>query len=208
MNIKPILLIAASVGLMLGIAGCDTSKYGRVEQGRVVAFDAEKRVVTVVHDSAIDPVHPVYDTMPAVDFTLPNDPAEVGPQPKAGQRLKLDIEKKEIELYDIPKANLVYLPIEIVDLQQKIDRTHPLVYDATAKAAKPFPIIDAEKNTVTIYSSRQKVLCTFIIPEGYADRNVYPLSTWDAGDEVRIYFKTEGQALRFMNISKTDIYKR
>ena len=208
MNIKPILLIAASVGLMLGIAGCDTSKYGRVEQGRVVAFDAEKRVVTVVHDSAIDPVHPVYDTMPAVDFTLPNDPAEVGPLPKAGQRLKLDIEKKEIELYDIPKANLVYLPIEIVDLQQKIDRTHPLVYDATAMAAKPFPIIDAEKNTVTIYSSRQKVLCTFIIPEGYADRNVYPLSTWDAGDEVRIYFKTEGQALRFMNISKTDIYKR
>ncbi|MDO5674630.1 MAG: DUF4881 domain-containing protein [bacterium] len=208
MNIKPILLIAASACFVLGIAGCDTSKYGQVEQGRVVAFDAEKRVVTVVHDSAIDPIHPVYDTMPAVQFTLPTDPAEVGPLPKAGQRLKLDIEKKQIELYDIPKANLVYLDIEIVDLQQKIDRTHPLVYDATAKAAKPFPIIDSEKKTVTVYSSRQKVLCTFVIPEGYADRNVYPLSTWDAGDEVRIYFKTEGQALRFMNISKTDIYKR
>lgn len=208
MNIKPILLIAASAGLMLGIAGCDTSKYGKVEQGRVVAFDADKRIVTVVHDSAMDPVHPVYDVMPAVEFSLPTDPAEVGPLPKAGQRLKLDIENKQIELYDIPKAKLVYLDIEIVDLQQNIDKTHPLVYDASAKAAKPFPVIDAEKKTVTIYSGRQKVLCTFAIPEGYTDRNVYPLSTWDAGDEVRIYFKTEGKALRFMNISKTDIYKK
>ena len=208
MNIKPMLLIAASAVLMMGITGCDTSKYGKVEQGRVVAFDAENRTVTVVHDSAMDPGHPVYDVMPAAVFTLPTDPGEVGPLPKAGQRLKLDIDKKEIELYDIHKKNLVYLPIEIVDLQQKIDKTHPLVYDATSKAAKPFPVIDSEKKTVTIYSGRQQVLCTFNMPEGYTDRNLYPLSTWDAGDEVRIYFKTEGQALRFMNISKTDIYKK
>ena len=207
MNIKPILLIAAA-GLILGTTGCDPSKYGKVEQGRVVGFDADKREVTVVHDSAMDPVHPVYDVMPAVVFTLPTDAAEVGPLPKAGQRLKLDIEKKEIELYDVHKKDLVYLPIEIVDLQQKIDKTHPLVYDASAKTAKPFPVIDAEKKTVTVYSGRQQTLCTFIIPEGYTDRNQYPLSTWDSGDEVRIYFKTEGKALRFMNISKTDIYKK
>ena len=27
-------------------------------------------------------------------------------------------------------------------------------------------------------------------------------------DEVRIYYKKPGEALRFMNISKTDIYKK
>ncbi len=204
MNIKPILLIAAA-GLMLGITGCDTSKYGKVEQGRVVDFDAEKKVVTVVHDSAMDPAHPVYDVMPAAVFNLPSDPAEVGPLPKAGQRLKLDVDKKEIEIYDAPNQKLAYIPINIVDVQEKIDRTHPLVYDDKEKHAKPFPVIDSEKKTVTVYSGRQKLLCTFEIPAGY---EAYPPSTWDTGDEVRIYFKTEGQALRFMNISKTDIYKK
>ncbi len=205
MKMKPILLIAASFCLALGVTGCDPSKYGKVEQGRVVAFDQDKKTVTVVHDSALDAVHPVYDVMPAVVFQLPSDPAEVGPLPKAGQRLKLDTNKKEIEIYDAPKEKLVYIPINIVELQQGIDKTHPLVYDATTRKAKPFPVIDTEKQTITIYSSRQQQLCTFTIPEGYTD---YPPSTWDNGDEVRIYFKTEGQALRFMNISKTDIYKR
>lgn len=204
MNIKPILLIAAA-GLILGITGCDTSKYGKVEQGRVVDFDAEKRVVTVVHDSAMDVAHPVYDVIPAAVFNLPTDPAEVGPLPKAGQRLKLDVDKKEIEIYDAPNQNLAYIPINIIETQQQIDRNHPLVYDAKEKKAKSFPIIDTEKNTITVYSGRQKLLCTFSIPAGYEN---YPPSTWDTGDEVRIYFKTEGQALRFMNISKTDIYRR
>jgi len=35
-----------------------------------------------------------------------------------------------------------------------------------------------------------------------------PENTWDAGDEVRIYYKEAGKALRFMNISKTDIFKK
>lgn len=205
MKMKSILLIAASLCLVLGAAGCDTSKYGQVEQGRVVAFDDEKRTVTVVHDSAMDPAHPVYDVMPAAVFQLPTDPAEIGPLPKAGQLLKLDVDKKEIEIYDAPNQKLVYIPINIVEMHQGIDRSHPLVYDAQARQAKPFPVIDTEKNTITVYSARQRQLCTFTIPETYAD---YPPSTWDSGDEVRIYFKTAGQALRFMNISKTDIYKK
>lgn len=205
MKMKSILLIAASLCFALGAAGCDTSKYGQVEQGRVVAFDEEKHMVTVVHDSAMDPVHPVYDVMPAAVFQLPTNPAEVGPLPKAGQLLKLDVDKKEIEIYDAPNQKLVYIPINILEVQQGIDKAHPLVYEAATRSAKPFPVIDTEKNTITIYSARQRQLCTFMIPEAYAD---YPPSTWASGDEVRIYFKVAGQALRFMNISKTDIYKK
>lgn len=97
------------------------------------------------------------------------------------------------------------MPITIVDLQQPVDKDHPLVYDKAAKKAKKFPVIDQEKRTITVYSGRQKMLCTFSVPDNYF---AYPESTWDAGDEVRIYFKTAGQALRFMNVSKTDIFKK
>ena len=39
-------------------------------------------------------------------------------------------------------------------------------------------------------------------------REVTPDETWDAGDEARVYYKEEGKALRFMNISKTNIFKK
>ena len=116
-----------------------------------------------------------------------------------------DTAKKEIELYDHKTQKLVYLPINITDLQQNIDKEHPLVYDKEAKKAKKFPMVDKEKKTVTIYSGRQKMLCTFTLPDQYAD---YPESFWDAGDEVRLTYRTPGQALRFMNITKTDIFKK
>jgi hypothetical protein len=73
------------------------------------------------------------------------------------------------------------------------------------KQAKKFPVVDREKKAVTVYSSRQKMLCTFTVPDKYIE---YPESTWEAGDEVRLTYRTPGQALRFMNITKTDIYKK
>lgn len=205
MNVKHILLTAAAIAMALTLTGCDESKFGKVEQGRVIAFDADKREVTVIHDSAMDTLHPVYDVVPPAVFKLPTDPAETGPLPKAGQRLKLDTEKKEIEIYDFTTQALVFVPITIVDLQQPVDKEHPLVYDKAARKAKKFPVIDPEKRTITVYFGRQKMLCTFSVPDNYF---AYPESTWDAGDEVRIYFKEAGQALRFMNVSKTDIFKK
>jgi hypothetical protein len=49
------------------------------------------------------------------------------------------------------------------------------------------------------------LLVTFNVPEEYFN---FPEYTWDAGDEVRIYWKEKGKAIRFMNISKTDIFKK
>lgn len=203
MNIRNLLLTLGAVAMAMALVGC--KEYGKVEQGRVIAFDQEKKEVTLIHDSAMNTMKPVYDVLPPSVFTLPSNPAEVGPLPRAGQRMKLDTEKKVIVIFDATTQKLETIPITIVDLQQPIDREHPLVYDKAEKKAKSFPVIDKEKKTITLYSGRQKMLCTLTVPEAYF---TYPDSTWDAGDEVRIYYKTAGQALRFMNITRTDIFKK
>lgn len=205
MKLKNILISLAAASLVLSLAGCNKDDYPKVEQGRVVAFNKDTKEMTIIHDSAMDSLKPVYDMLPPSVFKLPTNPAETGPEPKAGQRLKLDTDKKEVEIYDTRTQKLVFIPINIVDLQQGIDSQHPLVYDKDANKAKKFPVVDKEKKTVTVYSGRQKKLVTFSIPDQYLD---YPESTWDAGDEVRLTYRTPGQALRFMNITKTDIFKK
>lgn len=204
MNVKQILLTMAAAAMAMTLTACKED-YGKVEQGRVIAFDKDKKEVTLIHDSAMDPQKPVYDVLPPSVFKLPTDPKETGPEPKAGQRLKLDTDKKIIVIFDTNTQKIVEVPITIVDLQQPVDKEHPLVYDKAEKKAKKFPAVDKEKKTITIYSGRQKMLCTFSVPDQYFS---YPDSTWDAGDEVRLYYKTAGQSLRFMNISKTDIFKK
>mgnify|MGYP000993612213 CR=1 FL=1 len=204
MNVKQILLTMAAAAMAMTLTACKED-FGKVEQGRVIAFDKDKKEVTLIHDSAMDPQKPVYDVLPPSVFKLPTDPKETGPEPKAGQRLKLDTDKKIIVIFDTNTQKIVEVPITIVDLQQPVDKEHPLVYDKAEKKAKKFPAVDKEKKTITIYSGRQKMLCTFSVPDQYFG---YPDSTWDAGDEVRLYYKTAGQSLRFMNISKTDIFKK
>ena len=51
----------------------------------------------------------------------------------------------------------------------------------------------------------KELLVTFSVPEEYL---ALPANTWEAGDEVRIYYKEPGKAARFMNITKTDIFKK
>jgi hypothetical protein len=86
-----------------------------------------------------------------------------------------------------------------------VDKDSPLVFDQVAKKEKQFPIVDMEKRSITIYSKRQKILSTFMVPDEYI---ALPDKTWEAGDEVRVYYKEDGKALRFMNISKTDTLKK
>lgn len=199
------ILGSIAAAMILSATAGQAMTFGQVEQGRVIAFDKDKKEVTMIVDSSKEQGKANYDKLPPTVVKLPEDEAEIGPLPKPGQRMKLDTDKKVIVIYDANSKKIETLPINITDLQQPIEKDHPLVYDKAEKKAKPMPIIDKEKKTVTIYSGRQKMLCTFAIPDNYAG---YPASTWDAGDEVRIYFKTPGQALRFMNVSKTDIYKK
>jgi hypothetical protein len=185
------------------LAGCIEA--GKVDQGRTVAFDKEKKTVTLIRDKAGDAANPDYNVLPAVTYQIPTVSKEMGPDPKAGLRLKLDADKGQVVLYNPDKRDFDTISVQIVDKQDGIDSKHPLVFDAVTAKAKPFPAVDKDKKAITVYSGRQKLLVTFIPPEEYLG---LPASAWDSGDEVRIYYKETGKALRLMNVSKTDIFKK
>ena len=161
--------------------------------------------MTVIEDKNMDPMHPDYSILPPHTYSMPTDPMERGADPKIGLRMKLDVENGIIRIFNPNTQALEDLPIAIVDVQKNIAKDHPLVFDKDKNAAKKFPVVDQDKKTITIYSGRQKMLATFSVPEEYFG---LPEHTWDAGDEVRVYWKEKGKALRFMNITKTDIFKK
>ncbi len=176
--------------------GC--GEQGKADQGRVIAFDKDKETVTFIIDVKHDAANPDYSGAP-VTFALPKDPMERGEDPKAGLRMKLDTKTREIVIYDPASKALKKLTFTLIDQKENVAKTSPLVAD------KKFPLVDQQKKAVTLYSGRQKLLVTFSVPDEYLAR---PANTWEAGDEVRVYYKEPGKAARFMNITKTDIFKK
>ncbi len=73
------------------LAGC--VDYGKVDQGRTVAVDKDKKTVTIIRDKANDTNKPDYNYLPALTYSFPPVSAEMGPEPKAGLRMKLDADK-------------------------------------------------------------------------------------------------------------------
>jgi hypothetical protein len=192
-----ILLIPAIV-LSLG---CE---HGKVDQGRVIGFDRETRAVTLIRDAGDGRGDPEYSCLPPVVFTLPDDPAETGPVPRAGLRMKLDTAKNEITIFDAVSGGFKKIRYTLIDQKESVERTDPLVYDYFLKSAKRFPVVDRDRKMITVYSPRQKTVTMFSLPDEY-----FTLSdiTWTLGDEVRIYYKEKGKALRFMNVTRTGIYR-
>lgn len=176
--------------------GCE---YGSVLQGRVVEFNPETQMVTFIKEETHDRKNPRYTALPPVTMRLPHDKAEVGPAPVPGDRIELNIKDNFVLVYDHDNKNFRKIPFTPVDIMENVPRTHPMV------AGKTFPIVDKSQRTVQIYSARQKLLAKFTVPE---DAINLPDSAWVPGDEVRVYYKEEGQILRFMNITKTDIFKK
>lgn len=180
-------------------------KLGNVDQGRVVEYDKEKGTVTLIRDFNADPKNPDYTHLPPYIYEMPKDPNEIGALPKAGKRMKLDTEKNQITIFDTATQNFATIDYKVIDQKENVAKEDPLVYDENKEESKTFPIIDKENKTITVYSKRQKILTTFSLPDEYF---ALPDDTWDSGDEVRIYYKEEGKARRFMNITKTDIFKK
>lgn len=203
MGNKTIGLFLASVLSLALVVGC--SELGKVDQGRVIEFDKEKKTLTFIQDKKAEPGKPDYNTLPPHTYTLPADPAEMGPEPKAGYRLKLDTDKNEIIIFDKASQSFKTITFQLVEMKKNVAKDDPLVYDKQADKPKKFPVIDKEKKTVTIYSGRQKLLVVFSVPEEHINLE---LKAWDSGDEVRVYYHQEGKAQRVMNISKTDIFKK
>jgi hypothetical protein len=190
------LVACLAATLVLGGLGC--GEQGKVDQGRVIAFDKTKETVTLINDVKHDAANPDYSGAP-VTFGLPKDPAERGEDPKAGLRMKLDTKTREIIIYDPASQGIKKITYTLIDQKEKVGKDDPLVKD------KKFPLVEKDKKAITIYSGRQKLLVTFSVPEEYF---ALPDNTWEAGDEVRIYYKQPGKAARFMNITKTDIFKK
>jgi hypothetical protein len=185
------------------IIGCE--EFGKVDQGRVVAYDKEKGLCILIRDTSPDPKNPDYSYLPPIIYEVPQNPAEMGPEPKPGLRMKLDTQNRQIIIFDPSRQNFNTINYTLLDEKENVNKDNPLLFDKEKKQPKKFPVIDRDKKTITIYSKRQKILVTLSLPDEYFKRPDY---TWDAGDEVRIYYKQEGKALRFMNISQTDIYKK
>jgi len=179
------------------LLGC--GEMGQVDQGRVVAYDKAKRLVTLIQDKRAEPGNPDYNTLPPHTYVLPTDPLETGPEPKPGLRMKLDLDKKIITIFDPQTQSFKDVPIQMVEKKTGVGRNDPLV------AGKNLPLVDRQTKTVTMYSARQKLYVVVSIPAEYLD---WPPETWEGGDEVRIYYKEPGKALRFMNITRTDIFKK
>ena len=189
--VLPMLLIAPLV------IGC--GELGQVDQGRVVAYDKDKKLVTIIQDKKAEPGKPDYNTLPPHVYAMPSDPAEIGSEPKAGKRMNLDTKTNTITVFDAEAKDFKKIPITVLDEKKDVSKDNPLVKD------QKFPAVDRDKKKITVYSGRQKILLTFTVPE---ENFSLPDDSWDAGDEVRIYYHKPGVAQRFMNISKTDIFKK
>jgi len=189
-------VVSLAATLVLGGFGC--GEQGKVEQGRVIGFDKVKETVTFIVDTKHDTANPDYSGAP-LTFALPKDPAERGEDPKPGLRMKLDTKTREIIIYDAATKGMKKINYTLIDQKENVAKSSPLVAD------KKFPMVDKEKKAITVYSGRQKLLTTFSLPDEYF---ALPDDTWEAGDEVRVYYKEPGKALRFMNITRTDIFKK
>ncbi|TSA11619.1 MAG: DUF4881 domain-containing protein [Deltaproteobacteria bacterium] len=189
------LVASLAATLVLGGLGCDI---GKVEQGRVIAFDKAKETVTFIVDTKHDLVNPDYSGA-SMTFALPKEPSERGEDPKAGLRIKLDAKSREIVIYDTATQSMKKIAYTLIDQKEGVNKDDPLV------KGKKLPLVEKDKKAITIYSGRQKLLTTFSLPEEYF---ALPDDTWVAGDEVRVYYKEAGKALRFMNVTTTDIFKK
>ncbi len=185
------------------VAGCQ--EYGKVDQGRVIKFEKDSRSVTFIRDGNSDPQNPDYNHLPPLTYTLPTNPEDTGPEPKAGLRMKLDTKNRQIVIFDPASQGFKTLTYTLIDQKEDVGKDDPLVFNKAEGKAKKFPAVDREKKTITIYSARQKIVTTFSLPDEYFSM---PDATWDAGDEVRVYYKEAGKSLRFMNITRTDIFKK
>lgn len=190
------LVTLATVAVLWFATGC--ANPGKVEQGRAIAFDKQNGVVTLILDSAPKSDQPKYDVLPPVAVRLPLDPSETGPAPDAGKLLSFDTKKRTVVFFDAASATIKTVSYLPVDEQDGVSRNDPQV------ANKKLPAVDRQKKTVTIYSRRKRLLLTFAVPDEYL---ALPDDTWKSGDEIRYYYKQPGQALRLMNVSKTDLTK-
>jgi len=164
--------------------------------GRVVEYDKAEKKVTFIEDKLAwsNPQRPEFTVLPAKEAVLPEDPADMAP--KAGGRLRVDYEKKEIIIYNSSTKAIDTFGIEIVSKTENVEADNPLVSDGGKP--KVFPVVDKAKSEITIYSRRQKNVCTIKVPESYMS---LPDAVWDDGHNIKLAMDGD-KVTGFTNLSK------
>jgi hypothetical protein len=189
-------ILAFLLCALLAMIACAAEE--KVEQGRVIAFDKQNGVVTIIVDSAPSASLPKYDILPPVKVKVPVDSKDMGPEPEAGKRLMMDSKNNRMVFYDVASGTIKTIPFAVVSVLDKLEPRDPPV------KGKKFPLVDREKKLITIYSAREQKLVTFRVADEYLK---LPEDTWKPGDDIRYTYTTPGQAIRMMNVSKADSMK-
>jgi len=171
----------AGIAAALALTGC--GPLGKVEQGRVIAYDRQTRQVTLIREPGL---------LPPVTIQAPADPNEMGPAPAAGGLMLLDSKNRRIVIYD--RATQSFRTVPYTPLQERPN---------IPKSPGP-PVVDRAGKTITLYAAKDRALITFAAS---GDLLAMPASTWQAGDVVRYYYKDPARALRLMNVTRTDLSK-
>lgn len=187
MNLKRLMKFMTVSLLCLGMAA---PALAAEVYGRVVAYDKGEKKITFIQDALnwSNPNRPEFTVLPPKEATLAEDPGDMAP--KAGGRLRIDYEAKEIIIYNAATKAIDTLPVEIVNIAKDVEPDNALV------AGKNFPVVDKEKSEITIYSKRQKSVATVKVP---ADSMSLPENTWDDGHNVKLNEDGTG----FVNLSKS-----
>lgn len=176
----------------LAVVAASCGEFGRVEQGITIDYDAAAGIVTLILESA--PAESRYDVLPPVRVRIPDDPRQMGPAPVAGKLLRLD--GRQLAIFNSAEQRIETLPYQLVE---KTGNVYP---DDPRLARENLPAVDRARGTVRLYSPKTREILTISVPPQYL---ALPADTWRFGDEVRYYFKTPGQALRMMNVSRTKL---
>lgn len=184
-------LLAAMLCMALAVPALAADSFGRV-----VAYDKDKKCVTFIEDKLAwsNPKRPEFTVLPAKMVILAADPADMAP--KAGGRLRVDYEKKEIIIYNPESKAIEAFPVEIVNIEENIDPGNALLKDGDKP--KAFPLVNKDASTVTIYSARQKSIATVKVPAKYM---TLPQATWDDGHNIKVTVEGD-KATSFTNLSK------
>lgn len=177
------------------LAGC--GEFGRVGQGRVVAYDRQQGIVTLICDSNFsDPANPRYDLLPPARVRIPASPRDMGPDPAPGRLLRIDRLNRRLVVFDPAAEALLHVPYLLIEERQNVS--------ATDRRTTGLPRVDRARRTITLYSPATRILTTLRVADPYL---AWPEEAWRAGDEVRYYYKKPGQALRLMNVTRTGLMR-
>ena len=193
MTMSTLMKFLLTAVLCLGLA---TPALAAETYGRVVAYDKAEKKMTFIEDKLgwSNPSRPEFTVLPAKEVTLTEDPGDMAP--KAGGRLRIDLEKKEIIIYNGQTKTIDTFAVEVISRHNDVEPGNALLL-ADGKE-KVFPEVDKAKCEVTIYSKRQKSLSTIKVPQKYMD---LPASVWDDGHNIKVTVDG-GKGSNFVNLSK------